>query len=60
MMEDVERLFTEHFAKDEKNAMMFLRPVQNEASHKITFFLGKNYVIWSLASSHAKWCIFVP
>ena len=54
MMEDVERLFTEHFAKDEKNAMMFLRPVQNEASHKITFFLGKNYVIRSLASSHAK------
>ncbi|KAI5073155.1 hypothetical protein GOP47_0011168 [Adiantum capillus-veneris] len=41
MMDEIERLFTEQFAKDdEKKAMMLLRPVQNEAPHTITFFLG--------------------
>ncbi|KAH7433339.1 hypothetical protein KP509_07G064300 [Ceratopteris richardii] len=41
MMDNVEKVFTEQFAKDdEKKAMLLLRPVQNEAPHTITFFLG--------------------
>lgn len=41
MMDEVETLFIEHFAKDdEKKAMMLLRPVQPKAPHTITFFLG--------------------
>ncbi|MCO5610429.1 hypothetical protein L7F22_064666 [Adiantum nelumboides] len=41
MMDEVERLFTKKFAKDdEKKAMMLLKPVQNAAPHTITFLLG--------------------
>ncbi|XP_024533310.1 phosphate transporter PHO1-like [Selaginella moellendorffii] len=41
LMEKVEKLFTEHFAKnDRKHAMTCLRPMQQKASHTVTFFLG--------------------
>lgn len=41
-MDEVESLFTQHFANgDRKKAMKFLRPQQHRESHMITFFVGK-------------------
>lgn len=49
MMDEVEKLFTQYFAKDDhKKAMMLLRPVQQKVCHTITFFLGL-FSGWSLA-----------
>ncbi|CAN4120562.1 unnamed protein product [Withania somnifera] len=42
LMDEVESLFTQHFANnDRKKAMKFLRPQQNKESHMVTFFVGK-------------------
>ncbi|XP_068325623.1 phosphate transporter PHO1-like [Pyrus communis] len=41
LMDEVESLFTKHFASnDKKKAMKFLRPQQNKDSHMVTFFVG--------------------
>ncbi|XP_027166874.1 phosphate transporter PHO1 [Coffea eugenioides] len=41
LMDEVESLFTQHFANnDRKKAMKFLRPQQNKDSHMVTFFVG--------------------
>ncbi|CAN4091090.1 unnamed protein product [Withania somnifera] len=41
LMDEVESLFTQHFANsDRKRAMKFLRPQQNKESHMVTFFVG--------------------
>ncbi|KAF3967322.1 hypothetical protein ACB098_02G089100 [Castanea mollissima] len=41
MMDEVESIFTKHFANnDRKKAMKFLRPQQRKASHMVTFFVG--------------------
>ncbi|BFG14165.1 hypothetical protein CerSpe_004400 [Prunus speciosa] len=41
LMDEVESIFTEHFASnDKKKAMKFLRPQQNKDSHMLTFFVG--------------------
>ncbi|KAI4373891.1 hypothetical protein MLD38_011953 [Melastoma candidum] len=41
LMLDVESLFTEHFANnDRKKAMMYLRPSQRRESHAVTFLVG--------------------
>ncbi|CAI9776918.1 unnamed protein product [Fraxinus pennsylvanica] len=41
LMDEVESLFTQHFAnKDRKKAMKFLRPQQLKDSHVVTFFVG--------------------
>ncbi|KAK1390680.1 phosphate transporter PHO1 [Heracleum sosnowskyi] len=41
LMDEVESLFTQHFANnDRKKAMKFLRPQQHRESHMITFFVG--------------------
>ncbi|KAL2506567.1 Phosphate transporter PHO1 [Abeliophyllum distichum] len=41
LMDEVESLFTQHFAnKDRKKAMKFLRPQQLKNSHMVTFFVG--------------------
>jgi len=42
LMDEVESLFTKHFAdNDRKKAMKFLRPQQQKDSHMVTFFVGK-------------------
>lgn len=42
LMDEVESIFTKHFANnDRKKAMKFLRPQQNKESHMVTFFVGK-------------------
>ncbi|KAK4421789.1 Phosphate transporter [Sesamum alatum] len=41
IMDEVEALFTQHFANnDRKKAMMFLRPRRHKHSHMVTFFVG--------------------
>ncbi|XP_059448126.1 phosphate transporter PHO1 [Corylus avellana] len=41
LMDDVETIFTKHFANnDRKKAMKFLRPQQPKTSHMLTFFVG--------------------
>ncbi|KAM1087224.1 hypothetical protein ACFX2I_012683 [Malus domestica] len=41
LMDEVESIFTKHFASnDKKKAMKFLRPQQNKDSHTVTFFVG--------------------
>ncbi|XP_028759533.1 phosphate transporter PHO1 isoform X2 [Neltuma alba] len=41
LMDEVESIFTKHFANnDRKKAMKFLRPQQNKDSHTVTFFVG--------------------
>ncbi|KAH9626449.1 hypothetical protein KSS87_004951 [Heliosperma pusillum] len=41
LMDEVEALFTKHFAdNDRKKAMKFLRPQQQKDSHMVTFFVG--------------------
>ncbi|KAL0376813.1 UNVERIFIED_CONTAM: Phosphate transporter [Sesamum calycinum] len=41
LMDEVESLFTQHFANnDRKKAMKFLRPQQHKDSHMVTFFVG--------------------
>ncbi|KAI9070810.1 hypothetical protein K1719_047227 [Acacia pycnantha] len=41
LMDEVESIFTKHFANnDRKQAMKFLRPQQNKDSHMTTFFVG--------------------
>ncbi|CAA2994911.1 phosphate transporter PHO1 [Olea europaea subsp. europaea] len=41
LMDEVESLFTQHFAnKDRKKAMKFLRPQHHKDSHMLTFFVG--------------------
>ncbi|KAL9225172.1 hypothetical protein vseg_001123 [Gypsophila vaccaria] len=41
LMDEVESLFTKHFAdNDRKKAMKFLRPQQQKDSHMVTFFVG--------------------
>ncbi|KDP40362.1 hypothetical protein JCGZ_02360 [Jatropha curcas] len=40
-MDEVESIFTKHFASDDrKKAMKFLRPQQQKDSHMVTFFVG--------------------
>lgn len=42
LMDEVESLFTQHFANsDRKKAMKFLRPQQQKDSHVVTFFVGE-------------------
>ncbi|XP_012456872.2 phosphate transporter PHO1 [Gossypium raimondii] len=41
LMDEVESIFTKHFANnDRKKAMKFLRPQQQKNSHVVTFFVG--------------------
>ncbi|KAF7807105.1 phosphate transporter PHO1-like [Senna tora] len=41
LMDEVESIFTKHFANnDRKKAMKFLRPQHNKDSHMVTFFVG--------------------
>ncbi|XP_057486634.1 phosphate transporter PHO1-like [Actinidia eriantha] len=41
LMDEVESLFTKHFANnDRKKAMKFLRPITHKESHMVTFFVG--------------------
>ncbi|WOL03843.1 hypothetical protein Cni_G12563 [Canna indica] len=41
LMDDVEELFTKHFADgDKQKSMMYLRPHQRKESHGVTFFIG--------------------
>ncbi|KAJ9154135.1 hypothetical protein P3X46_027502 [Hevea brasiliensis] len=41
LMDEVEAIFTKHFAdNDRKKAMKFLRPQQRKESHMVTFFVG--------------------
>ncbi|KAL1294690.1 hypothetical protein HN51_055481 [Arachis hypogaea] len=41
LMDEVESIFTKHFANnDRKKAMKFLRPQQNKDSHMVTFLVG--------------------
>ncbi|PSS17714.1 Phosphate transporter like [Actinidia chinensis var. chinensis] len=41
LMDEVESLFTKHFANnDRKQAMKFLRPKHHKESHMVTFFVG--------------------
>ncbi|KAG6766247.1 hypothetical protein NC652_021800 [Populus alba x Populus x berolinensis] len=41
LMDDVESIFTKHFANNDwKKAMKFLRPQQQKESHMVTFFVG--------------------
>ncbi|KAL7081256.1 hypothetical protein ACP275_14G028400 [Erythranthe tilingii] len=41
LMDEVETLFTQHFANNErKKAMKFLRPTHHKESHMVTFFVG--------------------
>ncbi|XP_010069113.2 phosphate transporter PHO1 [Eucalyptus grandis] len=41
LMDEVESIFTKHFANnDSKKAMKFLKPQHNKESHTITFFVG--------------------
>lgn len=41
LMDEVESIFTKHFANDDrKKAMKFLRPHQQRDSHTVTFFVG--------------------
>ncbi|PIN06342.1 putative small molecule transporter [Handroanthus impetiginosus] len=41
LMDEVESLFTQHFANDDrKKAMKFLRPLRHKDSHMVTFFVG--------------------
>ncbi|XWS08761.1 hypothetical protein CRYUN_Cryun40dG0028600 [Craigia yunnanensis] len=41
LMDEVESIFTKHFANnDRKKAMKFLRPQQQKDSHMVTFFVG--------------------
>ncbi|XP_015949415.1 phosphate transporter PHO1 [Arachis duranensis] len=41
LMDEVESIFTKHFANnDRKKAMKFLRPQQQKASHMVTFLVG--------------------
>ncbi|EYU18302.1 hypothetical protein MIMGU_mgv1a005678mg [Erythranthe guttata] len=41
LMDEVESLFTQHFAgNDRKKAMKFLKPQHNKDSHMVTFFVG--------------------
>lgn len=44
-MDEVESIFTKHFANNErKKAMKFLKPQHNKESHMITFFVGKELI----------------
>ncbi|CAM8896194.1 unnamed protein product [Rhodiola kirilowii] len=41
LMDEVEFIFTKHFASDDrKKAMKFLRPQEHKESHMVTFFVG--------------------
>ncbi|KAJ7563384.1 hypothetical protein O6H91_03G108100 [Diphasiastrum complanatum] len=40
LMDNVESLFAKHFTKNRREAMAYLWPTQQKASHHITFFLG--------------------
>ncbi|PKA48961.1 Phosphate transporter PHO1 like 1 [Apostasia shenzhenica] len=41
LIDEVEELFTKHFADDDKRkAMKYLKPNQRKASHAVTFFIG--------------------
>lgn len=51
-MDEVESLFTQHFANnDRKKAMKFLRPQQHKDSHMVTFFVGTHASLQILPSS---------
>jgi hypothetical protein len=40
-MDEVECIFTKHFASnDRKKAMKFLKPQEQKGSHMVTFFVG--------------------
>lgn len=48
-MDEVESIFTKHFANnDRKKAMKFLRPQQHKDSHMVTFLVG-NLMLLSLS-----------
>lgn len=43
-MDEVESIFTKHFASnDRKKAMKFLKPQVQKGSHMVTFFVGNNF-----------------
>ncbi|XP_020225450.1 phosphate transporter PHO1 [Cajanus cajan] len=55
LMDEVESIFTTHFANnDRKKAMKFLRPQQPKASHMITFLVGL-----STGCSVSLFCVYV-
>lgn len=62
LMDEVETIFTKHFANDDKKkAMKFLRPQQHKESHMVTFFVGNSSlslnifsIIWSPHENHCK------
>lgn len=50
-MDEVESIFTKHFANnDRKKAMKFLRPQQHKDSHMVTFLVGNASLSVSLPS----------
>ena len=59
LMDEVESLFTQHFANnDRKKAMKFLRPQQNKDSHMVTFFVGTLSPHLSLYITYIKVTLF--
>ena len=42
LADEVEELFTKHFAdEDRRKAMKYLKPQHRKESHSVTFFIGK-------------------
>ncbi|KAK3003187.1 hypothetical protein RJ639_019916 [Escallonia herrerae] len=66
LMDEVESLFTKHFANDDrKKAMKFLKPQQRKESHMVTFlvglFTGSFVTLFSVYSILAHMCgMFTP
>ncbi|KAK2988878.1 hypothetical protein RJ640_028645 [Escallonia rubra] len=66
LMDEMESLFTKHFANDDrKKAMKFLRPQQRKESHMVTFlvglFTGSFVTLFSVYSILANMCgMFTP
>lgn len=60
LMDEVETIFTKHFANDDKKkAMKFLRPQQHKESHMVTFFVGNSSLsvnIFSIKTT-VKYCL---
>jgi len=55
-MDEVECIFTKHFASnDRKKAMKFLKPQVQKGSHMVTFFVGNNFHYIKYMSILVNW-----
>lgn len=50
LMDRVEGIFTEHFTKNPRQAMAYLKPTRQKVSHSITFLSGKTHSLCELTN----------